>query len=34
MAQWKAISKGSYWKDCTGTFTVYCTDGEIAKADS
>ena len=32
--QWKAISKGSSWNTGTGNFTVYCTDGEIAKADS
>ena len=30
-AQWEAISKGSSWNSGTGNYTVYCTDGEIAK---
>jgi len=30
-AQWDAISKGSGWNLNTGTYTVYCTDGNIAK---
>jgi hypothetical protein len=29
--QWAAISKDSYWDLSTGNYTVYCTDGEIAK---
>ena len=29
--QWNAISKGDYLDDGTGTYTIYCTDGEIAK---
>lgn len=33
-AEWRAISKGDYWKEQTGSFTVYCFDGEISKADS
>lgn len=33
-AQWNAIEKGSRWNDGTGNFTVYCTDGNISKADS
>ena len=31
MAQWNAISKGSYWRNNTGNYTVYCTDGAIDK---
>lgn len=31
-AQWNAIEFGSYWDDGTGNYTVYCTDGTIAKA--
>ena len=30
-AQWNAISKYSYWNDDTGTYTIHCTDGDIAK---
>lgn len=30
-AQWNAISKGSYWNEPTGSYTVYCTDGNIKK---
>ena len=29
--QWNAISKGSNWNSSTGSYTIYCTDGEIAK---
>ncbi|MDE6676288.1 MAG: leucine-rich repeat domain-containing protein [Clostridia bacterium] len=31
---WSAIERNSYWKSNTGIFTVHCTDGDIAKADS
>ena len=30
-AQWNAISKGSWWNDNTGKYTIHCTDGDIAK---
>ena len=30
-AQWNAITKGYSWNGNTGSYTVYCTDGEIAK---
>ena len=29
--QWNALEKGSKWDYNTGTYTIYCTDGEIAK---
>ena len=29
--QWNAISKGYYWNNKTGSYAIYCTDGEIAK---
>ncbi len=29
--QWNAISKGESWNDRTGAYTIFCTDGEIAK---
>ena len=29
--QWNAIEKGSDWNSNTGSYTIYCTDGEIAK---
>ena len=29
--QWNSIGKGYYWNHNTGTYTIYCTDGEIAK---
>ena len=29
--QWNAINKDSTWNYGTGTYTIYCTDGEIAK---
>ncbi len=32
--QWNNISKSSSWKYFTGSFTVYCTDGEISKSDA
>ena len=31
-AQWNAISKDSYWNYNTGTYTIHCTDGDIAKS--
>ena len=30
-AQWRAISKGNWWDDMTGNYTIHCTDGDIAK---
>ncbi len=30
-AEWQAISKGYHWNYHTGNYTVYCTDGTIAK---
>ena len=30
-AQWNAISKGSWWNNNTGSYTVHCTDGDISK---
>ena len=30
-AQWNAISKGGYWNYNTGSYTVYCTNGDISK---
>ena len=30
-AQWNAISKGSNWNYNTGSYTIHCTDGDIAK---
>ena len=29
--QWNAIEKASHWNYNTGDYTIYCTDGEIAK---
>ena len=29
--QWNAISKGTNWNNSTGSYTIYCTDGNIAK---
>ena len=29
--QWNAISKGTNWNGNTGSYTIYCTDGNIAK---
>jgi len=34
MAQWNKISKNSSWNSNTGEYTVHCSDGDIAKADS
>lgn len=31
IAQWNAVSKGNNWNSSTGNYTVYCTDGTIAK---
>ena len=31
VAAWQAISKGSSWNSSTGTYTITCTDGTIAK---
>lgn len=31
MAQWNAISKNNNWDYNTGSYTVYCTDGNITK---
>ena len=30
-SQWNAIGKGSNWNYNTGSYTIYCTDGEIPK---
>lgn len=30
-AQWNAISKDGYWNYSTGSYTIHCTDGDIAK---
>jgi hypothetical protein len=30
-AQWNAISEDTYWGSNIGNYTVYCTDGNIAK---
>ena len=29
--QWNSISKGSSWDYNTGSYTIRCTDGDIAK---
>ena len=29
--EWKAITKGDFWNENTGNYTVYCTDGSITK---
>ena len=31
MQQWKGISKGAYWNNNTGSYTVTCTDGVLNK---
>lgn len=31
VAQWNAITKEYNWNNNTGTYTVYCTDGQITK---
>ena len=33
-AQWNAIKKGDCWRDNTGDFTVYCTDGTLSKSEA
>ena len=33
-AEWKNISKYTDWKDNTGEFIVYCTDGTIEKSNA
>lgn len=33
-AQWKAIKKGNGWRNNTGDFTVYCTDGTLSKSEA
>ncbi|MGN0796715.1 MAG: leucine-rich repeat protein [Christensenellales bacterium] len=30
-AQWSAITKGTIWNYDTGSYTIYCTDGNISK---
>ncbi len=30
-AQWEAIAKASSWNSFTGSYTIHCTDGDIAK---
>lgn len=30
--EWEAVEKKSYWNSNTGDYTVYCTDGNVAKA--
>ena len=32
--QWNKIERANGWNNFTGDYTVYCTDGEISKADS
>ncbi len=29
--QWRAISKGYSWNYNAGSYTIYCTDGNISK---
>lgn len=29
--EWNAINKSSNWDGATGSYTIYCIDGEIAK---
>lgn len=31
ISQWNGISKEIYWNNSTGNYTIYCTDGQIAK---
>jgi hypothetical protein len=31
VAQWNALSEGDEWNGNTGEYTIYCTDGKIAK---
>ncbi len=30
-AQWRAVGKGDAWNRAVGEYTVYCTDGQVAK---
>ena len=30
-AQWNAIAKGFFWNEHTGSYTIHCMDGDIAK---
>ena len=30
-AQWNAIEKAAEWNTNTGSYTIHCTDGNIAK---
>ncbi len=30
-SKWNAISKGGTWNNATGSYTIYCTDGDISK---
>lgn len=32
MTEWNALPKGSGWNTNTGTYTIHCTDGDVAKA--
>ena len=32
--QWIAISKDSTWSEGTSQYTIYCTDGTIAKGET
>ncbi len=32
--QWLAIKKYPFWNNATGDYTVYCTDGNLTKAES
>ena len=31
MADWEAILKGAFWNECTGNYTVICSDGTVQK---
>lgn len=31
IAEWNAVDKGSNWNSGTGSYTIHCTDGDIAK---
>ena len=33
MAKWYSVSKNWYWDYGTGSYTVYCTDGQIQKSN-
>jgi hypothetical protein len=30
--EWESIDKGANWNQETGTYTIYCTDGKVAKS--